>query len=435
MLVNQGSPSRGKSLRSLGFFEQMLALEHEHTGERCTVLGATLVEGFIDEARVSGAARSLWARHPLLRASIHRRSREDGHELRGDVPFSVIPVIARRGSIESGWAEADELLHAPLPQSTCLWRITLVSEGVGADARHLVLIIVHHSIADGLSVLRLMAEFLRFVESGEHEVEGLPFLPPVEAQLARRSVWAEYQRRRRLQAERQAERSSLPVARRVTLSERMHRNIFETLSVGDTGRLVSVCRSQRTSVTGALHAALALTAIELGCTGPNVPFLVAVNLRGRCAPPLDRSHVGCFVSSYEMVLATPSKDFWEVARHARAAIHEAVPELADTPHQFPVRELTTLPGTSSELDTASFESGYCISNVGRVEGLCGTSARVDGMWFASNRHTGDIALLLSVCTVDERLNLCYSYTEPLLDRAVACRLASGCTRRLIEVIA
>lgn len=437
--TDKGSSRDG---RLLGFFEELCATEHESTGGRCTVAGVCLVDGVVEGTAVVAASRILWARHPLLRMSIRWDEESRRHRFREITAEIGPPCDLKEGTIYSGWEEVERLLHIPMPQDGHLWRVTVVSDRQSGSQRALLIVMAHHAVCDGLSMCRILGEMLALIDppiapGPEHDGRrGDLMMPPVEELLGTRRDWSTYLQARERLAKRQPEGRVTMHNRQAPISDRSHRNRYYHLTPSKTNSLLSACRMHEVSIMGALCASLVLSVESSSSGSGGTPLVVPVSLRGRCEPPLAADRIGCYVSCVDLVVDGKERQFWELARDCMRRLDESIKVSSITPATFTVSELSCMPGAVESPGRTAFENGYCISNVGRVETPPrGDNLKICGMWFASNRHTGDMPLLLSVCTVEGAMSLCFSHTEPLLCAATAESIAAETMLRLLNVSA
>ncbi len=135
--------------------------------------GAFRLDGVLDRARFAAAARAVVAAHPLLRSRIH---------VRGGLPVLLadestdldVPVLDAPGASDELLQQIlDELVEAPFDLTGgALLRVVLIA--VGPD-RHVLLVTVHHLVADDQSLRIFGEQVLRhYADPAQPVVAGPP---------------------------------------------------------------------------------------------------------------------------------------------------------------------------------------------------------------------------------------------------------------------
>ena len=93
--------------------------------------------------------------------------------------------------------------------------------------------------------------------------------------------------------------------------------VRDRLSAAWTQRLVAACRREKVSVSAALSAAACMVfARKFSWQGKLIAMPTARDVRADLTPPLDSRTLGCFATSYEVVVPLPDRgeEFWSYAR-------------------------------------------------------------------------------------------------------------------------
>jgi hypothetical protein len=165
---NQGCPSRSREtlIRYLGPSEAYFWLSNQNSWKHFVV--AAQITGETTPASWRTALDAVQRRHPLLGVCID--ADDSGAPYFRLLPESRIPLQIVPGDALQGWEDEMETeLSTPFPgEDALLVRAVLLHEAHRAT----ILLTVHHSIADGLSVALIVRDFLEAL-SGK-PLEALP---------------------------------------------------------------------------------------------------------------------------------------------------------------------------------------------------------------------------------------------------------------------
>lgn len=155
---------RAASARPLSLFERALYGDGSLPGN---VVATACIEGRIDQAALLRALGQLQARHPLLRCLIVERDGRPWFEMQPQPPPIALRILSRHG--DDGWMTTSdrELQRCFDGRSEPLARLIWLR---GEDHSELVLV-CHHAICDGRSLMTLLGELLRWSDGSEHAVE------------------------------------------------------------------------------------------------------------------------------------------------------------------------------------------------------------------------------------------------------------------------
>jgi hypothetical protein len=284
--------------RNLGAFEHFIWSTDQWT-PRHFVFVARIEGGSISVDHLHRALRAVQHRHPALRAAIDLDP--DGYPrfVPAELPIQL-GTVERVADIQ--WRSEVELqLRNPFHAGQGpLVRVTLVR---GESVSELI-IAAHHSIGDGISAMFLVRDLLESLEG--HALEELPVRPCVEDFIGHEPA--------------------APTGPNPGFSEADPVEIPGTPQVAsidieprDVEILQARCREERTTVQGALLAAVLL---ELR-NGPVSRCLAPVSVRHLCPPIAD--DFGLYIAAGTATLDGHSNsDFWPLARRAREEITNAL---------------------------------------------------------------------------------------------------------------
>ena len=301
------SPLSIEFVRPLGGLEQFFSLVDRHRPVHFAI--AAHIEGQATITAWRTALDALQGRHPFFSVGIERIG--GSANFRADVNARIpLRVVASPERVNWQTEIAKELATPFHEQQAPLVRAVL-SHG----ARQSVFILTaHHSIADGLSIAYAIRDVLRAL-SGK-TLEPLPPTLPEELLVG---LWLQKNGEAEKRLESGPAQRGIPVA---------YRPLYGALPSVDalrltpelTGRLIEVSRRERTTLHGALCAALALAGREVSSDWRNAPvrILSPFNLRKQIGIAED---CGLFVWA-GVIPIDPNAyaGFWDTARAAKSSL-------------------------------------------------------------------------------------------------------------------
>ncbi|ROO60646.1 hypothetical protein EDC02_2557 [Micromonospora sp. Llam0] len=356
------------------------------------VIARVQVRGPLPEPMLRAALDRLRRRHPLLRVAI--ATEPDGRSPRFVPTDRPIPLRLVADD-ETSWVrrvDEHELVDrvdwrsGPLCRTVALTRPS--ARSAADDEVHDLLLTMPHCVADGTTVLSLLRQWIDLAEqeraraagtdgSGDTE-PGEPALPGCEAMFPRRYRglvgtlrlrWLLAQDLFRVRRYRPAR---VVPSRFVPFTERRTRLISRALAPAQVEALVAACRSEQTTVHGALAAAMVLAvATEAGSPAPgHVTIGSPITFRDALVPAIPERAVGTYVATVPTFVAyRPDRSLWDVARSIGADL--AVRRRAGG--HFAMVDLVTISCPRSVATAGRFIAmmertgpvNLCLSNIGR----------------------------------------------------------------------
>jgi hypothetical protein len=296
--------------RPLGGLEHLFSLIDRHRTVHFAMTAQ--IEGPTSIPAWRAALDKLQERHPLLSVAIEINDGSAPH-FRA-VRNAPIPLRVTVGPTVSSWqTEIARELATPFDsQQAPLARAVLMH----GQSESVFILTTHHSIADGLSSAYAIRDLIRFL-AGEN-LESLPPIPALEPLV--------YRSQHAANDTDDSEQPAAPQEGRAatfrTVDGSLPRIEALQLSPVTTRTLVERARKERTTVHGALCAALVLAGREPSTSWNDSPVRVMspFNLRNELGIGED---CGLFVwaGSVSMSPRSPA-DFWEVARFAKSSLTE-----------------------------------------------------------------------------------------------------------------
>jgi len=434
--------SRAPLPRPLGYVERVMKFAGDLGAFQ--VSRVVLLRGPVTTELVRAALHCAQLRFPLLRS---RCVWHGGNLVFGccaPVPGPPLHVVPRRS--DHDWRlEWKAELHRPIDASRCPWRVVFLEPETRGTSSELV-ISCHHSISDAISstalVHQLMCYCREILETGvTPDVVPQPVLPPVELLLGGPPTWQRALcfavvhlnrlfRRHAGNLFRRARNNNRPVA------ERESRLLYHDFGLRTSTALFARCQTEKTTVYGALCAAMLITArryVEYprGC----MTCSSSISLRERCRPPVPQDQFGCFFYWVDTShrLGTYAR-FWDVARSCSEAVRKAAlisgcpvrtvfsrAKIARVAIQGTLRNAMNNP-CLGRTDTIG------IANVGRLSlpDRYGP-IQIQGIYSATAQHVIGACAAILASTFCDRLLVSFPYVWPLLEDDAAHDLFASFT--------
>lgn len=409
------------------------------------------ITGPLTEAAVRAALPALRARHPHLRSRIVD-GRAGGGALTDD---AVAPLTLRvvEGEEVAALAELEREINEPVVSDPGpLARFTLVT---GAPGESHLLVTLHHVVGDGMSGAFLVRDL---VDAASRALGGaVPTLPllgdpgPLEerlpdavrgmrglrclARFAANEAWTTLRHGRPVRPRRDAEAFA---------HSRRTRVISRLLDAATTDALSARARTERTTVHGALSAAIVLGVLADVAPGKrgSVAFGSPVNVRARLDPPVGEES-GFYVSMVAFrSAADPATPFWDVARAVRRSIERDLARdaglslLHAVPAFFALIGVARLaPRTLAERWERLAPATSGLTNLGRlgIETRFGPLSIEDCFFAACPSALGEF--LCTSTSLHGRIRWNFLWPDPVMTAAHATTLADDIARRLEDAIA
>jgi hypothetical protein len=344
-----------KEVRALGAMERLFWLMDQkhpaHLTVTAEVNGITKVQSWRD------ALDEVQRRHPVLSTSINRN--EEGQPALYPVDGAPIPLRVVDGSVQGRWElELDREMAVPfMPGQAPLIRSVLIHKPQSA----VLIMIAHHSIADGMALVFLIRDLLQVLSGGQ--IEALPFSSTAEELLSKLTKGGEIVQASQAgapQAEPALYQEDNGLAPRVAA-----RKFDENL----TAALKERARREGTTVQGTLCAALVLAGRRTSSKWRerSVRVMSPINVR---APLGAGESCGLYlVGGMIPFQPSDSRAFWELARFARQEL---------SPSQTFESLSTSLNGleaimtkdmdveTAAQIAAVAFARDLMVSNLGQM---------------------------------------------------------------------
>ncbi len=360
-----------------------------------------------------------------------------------------VPPLQIRVASGSDWvAELEDEINTPFAAPGPLARFTWVD---GAGGQSYVLVTLHHAVGDGMSGVFLMRDLIdasaQALAGQTPRLADLAEAESVDAGLspAFRGARALGLHSRFLLHEAQiALRSGRPIRVRRDADFYAHsrrtRVIPRVLDAALSERLLARARAEKTTVHGALSAAMLLgTLADAGVVRGGVTFGSPVNVRSKLQPAVGEQ-LGFYVSmvSYRDVVDT-RRPFWDLAREVRRQLEtaatrgDALAMLDLLPRLWRLIGGTRLgPRALLERFERAAPATTGLTNLGRlaIQTTHGPLTIEDCHFAASPSSLGDF--LASATSLQGRIFWNFVWPEPVLTQPHATALVDGIVEQLMR---
>ncbi len=305
--------------------------------EAVNISVAASIRGPIVEERLRRALGRVQAKHALLRCLIVRREGRPWFEPRAPAPPIPLRIVERRRGDD--WIEAtrSELRRRFDGSRQPLARLTWIR----GESQSELLLVCHHAICDGRSLLTLLREILLLCDRPDGDIGDDDALHAVE-ELLPAAVRADRRLRRRVGWQVAALKGALRVARIVrprrvwTYGEAYQR--FWTLDEPDARRFVERCRAEEVSVFAAMSLAFMLAFRAVRGSRAIRELVAPVDVR-RFLPELRADGLFAIAPTVSLPMSglpdgAPGEvaAFWAAARALKQGMDGRIDRLAPTVH-------------------------------------------------------------------------------------------------------
>ncbi|MEG3934647.1 condensation domain-containing protein [Microcoleus sp. T3_B1] len=419
--------------RKLGLVEMWMALGHDVGGG--LIVNVVYLEGILTPDVIQQALKLVQQRHPMLQVYIVES--EDGLYFQSsgitEIPVQIIYKKDENEAIKV----AEKEIHTKFTLGkNPLCRLTLLYSPQNQNTCEMI-ITFHHGIVDGISCMRFIDDLLFYcqkIKDGENisQVDSLEFIQPIENLVTYNITSKEPRENHPLATEQPSLPPQLIIEHPASANERLTRMLPRMLSQEKTKILIDKCKQEKTTVHGAMCAAMLFAAGKLLSidTQANFSYGLPVNLRKYCEPEITDQNLGCFISVLGFnQLVEPNTSFWDLARECKSQIHDS---LISGVHITRLQEgkLRNLDMDSmkelviksilSKEDTMGRNNLFAISNRGKFQFRHqADKLKVKEFYFAFPQHISGDCFWLGVLTLNEQLFCNFIYVEPVISDRTA----------------
>ncbi len=427
--------------RALSVTEQAMELSNRQNGS-LNIVTISRIKGEISKEILRQALDAIQRIHPLLNCRIVGtldRLEFTNHGT-GKIPLCVVSQ-----GINDNWQDVvREEANKTIDSSQVLLRCVLIYKQSEINTSYLITT-VHHAISDGLSCISLQSEILKcyqIIASGDSiDIDCEPALPPLEELLPKwmkgkkgidKGKWFLLKMKLKMllhKPETLESEETVPIESRSCGMS--HRFLEKEL----TQKLIELCRQEKTTVQGALCAAMLLTVANKISREKQRSIKVScrsfVDLRRRLEPPIKHKNMGFFASfltSFHQIKTRMS--FWDLSRDITNNIELGVKRKDFFKPLMMFRKMVEYyidHPDESQLTIA-------VTNIGRINisDVYGDLELEEISFVLSNAILGKM-FAVATATFKEKMLLNFIASKPSLSQETIEMLATGVINCLIEV--
>lgn len=427
--------------RALSVTEQAMELLNRQNGS-LNIVTISRIKGEIRKEILRQALDAIQSIHPLLNCRIVgtlERLEFTNHGT-GKITLCVVSQ-----GINDNWQDVViEEANKTIDSSQVLLKCVLIDKQSEINTSYLITT-VHHAISDGLSCISLQSEILKcyqIIASGDSiDIDCEPALPPLEELLPKwmkgkkgidKGKWFLLKMKLKMllhKPETLESEETVPIESRSCGMS--HRFLEKEL----TQKLIELCRQEKTTVQGALCAAMLLTvANKISREKPRsikVSCRSFVDLRRRLEPPIKPENMG-FLASFLTSLhqIKPRMSFWDLSRDITKNIELGLKRKDIFKPLMMFRKIVEYYIDNPD----EFSLTISVTNIGRVNiaQVYGDLEIEEISFVASNAIFGKI-FTVATATFQEKMILNFQASKPSLSQETIEMLATGVINCLIEV--
>ncbi len=418
--------------RKLGLIENLFHIIHDLGG--MIDVNIARIEGEIETNILRKALDLLQNRHPMLRVRIIELA--DGAYFSSQ-EIKKIPLRTITKTIENQWLEiAEEELHQKFSDEfTPLCRITLLKSSLSNGISEIVATF-HHAITDGLSCMNFIDELLFYYQkiAAKEKISdaiALPFFSPIEQTLDQSFIDLNNIQKPESESVKKPPVPKLIIETEAPPNQRRTRLVKRILSSETIFNLKQRCKQQKTTVHGALSAAMLFGATPISAFNEPIHLSCSsnINLRKYSKPEIDRNYIGCFVSSVENIhTLTKNTNFWDLARECKKQVNSSINETINNlinGKRFSNISRLSMRNSLKENPTGRIKT-INISNLGKFDlAKSYGKLKIKEIYFTVGQHLFGPCLWLGAVTFHEQLFCSFAHVTPLISSKTMNDFADG----------
>lgn len=314
--------------RKLGLLENLFEILHD--------LGAMIdvniaqIEGPLTPKILQQALDLVQKRHPMLQ--VHIVELADGCYFRSEGTSKIPLRVIDKQHDNQGIEIAEDELHQKFSGGLApLCRVTFLNSSTSNGISEIIATF-HHAITDGISCMRFFDDLLSYcqkIAAGDYigEVVTMQPLPPLEKLLESHLTTKNNIEEAQEKPSQEIQPPKLIIEGEAPPSDRRTHLLTRILSPDITMQLKERCKQEKTTVHGALCAAMLFGAAKIALTDTPIHLSCGsnVNLRKYCEPEVKDDYMGCLISLVEETHTLDKNTiFWNLARECKAKISHSI---------------------------------------------------------------------------------------------------------------
>ncbi len=425
---------QNQTSRKMGFLEKINAVIRDERGGSGSIAGMIKSNKPINFAEFKSAWEILFKRHPLLRATRRKEGKDYFFDFNAN--FSDVPIKhIEANDLEKVDQEYSRDIIENFNSNIYLWRATLIT--AQESQYSYVIFAAVHSICDGQSMTKLLGELLRTIltlRAGRHPDTMSYHVPLAIDEILDREKFSPPKAPTNSQTT-----TSLSFEKDASLNSICSNNLLYAMNPEDFTKLLANCRDHKTTITGALLAALTLAVFETHQQDRKEGVNLAITFslqpytkKGSSDQDFSNHADGI---SFHLDLATHD-GFWGLAKQSKQKYKQCKHE-----YQFSAgddHESSDDIGMMFEkkFDQKQFYIPYGVSNVGAVDSaFVGCEAFDIDSYYCTALNKAVIGLFLCVATLNNKLCVNFNFASPPMSSETAKKLADLTMKHLLDNIA
>jgi len=413
--------------RKLGVIENVFNSLHNLGG--MIYVNVARIEGEIKPEILQEALNLLQKRHPLLQ--VHLVELEDGSYFCSE-GTTTIPLQIIKKSRENLWLEVakNELNQKINSEKNPACRVTLLQASASSIYNEIIASF-NHGISDGLSCINFFQELLYFyqqISEGQNasDLTAMEFLQPLE-----KIVNPSYAPKNNIQelAPKPAPKRVKPqliIEAKAPAKERQTHLLTRVLNAEITARAIDRCHQEKTTVHGALCAAMlfAVGKFNFNKIPVNLSCGSSMDLRPFCQPQVSKEQIGCYISLVNANHTLEADtEFWDLARECKLkitqSINSGIPlDLIFSEQLKSVNEAALIQGANN--DNMGRQNTIEISNLGKANfDDFGGNFKLKEFYFGLAQHLIGASFWLGTVTFQQQMFCSFTHVTPLLSPKTA----------------
>jgi NRPS condensation-like uncharacterized protein len=282
------------NIRKLGYTETLYYYAHKNCHGAGLMMCVLPYTGKIDPIILSRSLEMIYNQHPNLRSRIVEKI--DGLYLEESVSFKSIPVEIKHNV---NWQSVvSTISDQQIPTEHYLWKLIII---VNDSQQSCLILLMHHAIADGVSVMNALFDLLITYENITlgYDITPIDRSPSasyhLESQLHNTMTMKEKLKLSpAINQTKQINPIQWDYEENIPIENRSSHTIFSSLNQDETKKLMESCRKNKVTVTSALTAAALLAIAKIKKETINVVMGTSISMRDHCEPKIPSSVVnGC----------------------------------------------------------------------------------------------------------------------------------------------
>jgi NRPS condensation-like uncharacterized protein len=377
------------------------------------------------------ALKQIYAEQPLLRARIRKGKKRYFFEL--DVEFEDIPIdIISYDSSELPLDYYEKEFDDLFPSEKYLWRFKWFKPD-SKDKDSFFIFSFNHVLAEGGSAYIIFYDLLHKCKNiyGNIQIPLKPFevMPKLEEILPDSPTYEEYISNQRslfeggaddktpASLDRKEILTARPFDEYAPIGERRTHCVFHLFHETKLKKVIKFCKKHEITVNDLLNAILLKNVQENNDIPVAVSLETPINLKKYCSPVVSDKYFGLYIGVMPVSVTVFGQE--DVLKLARSYRHAFELEFKSKAYYFPQSAdvsdvVDNIICENVMKEKVDFAYSFMITNMGKYDFSGSTPFTIKEAYIAGGRGGGDQIMLVAVTTINDTMNLSFSYSYPLL---------------------